>query len=124
MKNQKPLRLGLGGTASFTNYLFSGSKMPQPKVGMGATILMFTDRHACTIVAVTPKSVTIQRDTATRTDKNGMSESQAWTYAFNPVAKREVYTLRKNGAWCRAGEKLTGTRIVIGVRDEYYDPHF
>lgn len=66
-----------------------------PKVGDGATLQMYTDRHACTVIAVSPsgKQVTLQEDTATRTDKNGMSECQSYTFARNPNGKVHVVRL-------------------------------
>lgn len=98
----------------------------KPEVGMGATVLMFSDRHAATIVSVeTPKCIIIQHDIATRTDKNGLSEDQSYTFAPNRNANPETYTLRKNGTWVKEGESMSqGTILRIGTRDEYRDPSF
>lgn len=94
-----------------------------PEVGMGCTILMYSDRHAATIVEVkSPRLIVIQRDTATRKDKNGMSESQEWEFTPNPSAEREEVSLRKNGRWMLANGRMSnGTVVRIGERDEYYD---
>lgn len=95
-----------------------------PEVGMGATVLMFSDRYAATIVEVLDKGKTLvtQEDTATRTDKNGQSEDQQYTYAPNPNAAKGTYTLRKNGTYVRQGESMkSGTILRVGVRDHYYD---
>jgi len=103
------------------------SKAPVPEVGMGATILCWSDRHAATIVKVyTPKKIGIKQDKATRVDKNGMTDS-GQHYEYSPVDSNpeEVYTLRKNGRWVKQGETATGGgNLAIGYRDEYYDYSF
>lgn len=120
----QPLRAGTQ-TGSLMNHLFSGMRMSVPTVGMGATMLCWSDRHAATIVEVSKsgKKVGIVQDIATRTDKNGMSESQE--YDFTPGTGSPIYyTLRKNGAWVREGDSMRGSRIVIGDRSEYHDFSF
>lgn len=117
-------------TASVTNHLLSGTKgAPTPVVGMGATVLMWSDRHAATIVEVQTfktgtragqvSAVVIQRDHATRTDTNGMSESQAYTFTPNADAAKEVYRLTKSG-----GFKGACGSLRIGDRREYHDYSF
>jgi hypothetical protein len=99
----------------------------KPEVGMGATILMWSDRHAATIVEVSKdgKRVVIQEDNAVRTDKNGMSECQDYTYSPNPNAAKQVFTLRKNGTYVQEGSSMrSGTIIRIGERDSYHDFSF
>lgn len=94
---------------------------------MGATMLCWSDRHACTITAVSPsgKSIEVKRDIATRTDKNGMSESQDYSYKPNPNAPAQTFTLRKNGKWVAKGSTMNaGTHLLIGKRDQYYDCSF
>lgn len=109
------------------NRVMENTTSNKPTVGMGATILGYSDRHAATVVSVSKdgKSVDIQRDTATRTDKNGMSECQDYEYSPNPDAPIESYTLRKNGTWVREGESMKGgTKVALGYRDKYYDYSF
>ena len=121
-----PLRLG-SATGSLINHIYSGDRDSEPVVGMGATILMWSDRHAATVVEVSAdkKRVVIQRDNAKRTDKNGMSESQTYEFTPDPEARRETYTLRKNGAWVIKGGGLkNGGRIKLGARSEYRDFSF
>lgn len=71
------MRLGTQ-TGSVTNHILSRATIgqPEPTVGMGATLLGWTDRHACTIVEVSMERdrivVTVQEDNAKRTDSNGM----------------------------------------------------
>jgi len=113
-------------TGSLTNYLLSGTKgQPTPEVGMGATLLGWTDRHAYTIVEVAARRIGAQRDNAIRIDDNGMSESQDYRYEPQPTARVEHFTLRKNGAWVKEGESMRGgARLRIGDRREYYDFSF
>lgn len=124
MNATETLKLGTQ-TGSLINHLYSG-QTEAPAVGAGATLLMWSDRHAGTIVEVSPngKRVGFQQDEAIRTDKNGMSDSQTYEYKPNPQAGIQYFTLRKNGAWVREGESMKGTRITIGVRNEYHDFSF
>mgnify|MGYP001567304673 CR=1 FL=1 len=117
-------------TSSSTTPATSGAGLnigPAPLVGMGATILFWTDRKAATIVAVSAdgKRVSVQEDRATRTDKNGMSEAQAYAYEPNLEATILVFTLRKNGRYIQQGAAMTsGLCLGIGFRDAYHDYSF
>jgi len=122
-------------TGSMTNHLLSRAVVgqPEPVEGMGATVLCYSDRHAATITHVSRAHKTtvvyVRQDKATRTDKNGMSESQSW--AFEPNPQGALYTFRqsKNGQWeeVRVNEKtgrfnkIEGNGLRIGERAEYYD---
>jgi hypothetical protein len=100
---------------------------PTPEVGMGATILHWTDRTAATIIDVSPngKTITVQEDTATRSDSHGMSDAQSYDYASNPDGATHVYTLRKNGKYVKQGNPLKGGQTVaIGYRRQYHDYSF
>jgi len=111
---------------------------PAPYVGMGATMLQWTDRHAATITKVFKHGKTtyviVTRDTATRTDKNGMSESQEYTYSSNLNGTEHIFKknpktgfwkeVRFNNATKRYVQMSHGTGLKIGVRDEYYDYSF
>ena len=121
-------------TGSLTNYLMSGTKgQPIPVVGMGATLLSWTDRHPATIVEVLKggKVLVVQEDHAVRTDKNGMSECQDYEFIPNPDAYKAYYKLDKNGAYRDArfnenGRLVygSGQQLRIGERDKYYDYSF
>ncbi|SKT55468.1 Uncharacterised protein [Mycobacteroides abscessus subsp. massiliense] len=112
---------------SLINALAVNSRSAEPAVGTGATIVMWSDRHAATVVEVSEsgKTVRVQQDRATRTDNYGMSDAQSYTYTPNPQAAVQTFTLRKTGRWVRRGEtEKGGTVLLIGQRDEYYDYSF
>lgn len=94
-----------------------------PVVGMGATILMYTDRHPATVVeVVNVRKIIIQEDKATRIDENGMSDSQTYTYEPDATSPRRTFTLRKNGYWIEEGDNMkNGQHIALGHRRKYYD---
>ena len=107
--------------------LLMGSGTTAPKVGEGATILGWTDRHAATVVAVSKsgKAVSVQRDTQKRIDKNGMSDMQEYECTPNPNGFRQTFTLRSNGAWVEKGQPMRGgARLSIGERRPYFDFSF
>ncbi len=106
-------------TGSLINHVCSTSRQVEPKVGMGATILQWTDRQAVTIIEVTPKTITVQYDKATRTDSNGQSECQSYDYATDPDGSVSVFRMTKKG-W----RNDSGNGLSIGHRDKYRDPSF
>jgi hypothetical protein len=112
-------------TGSMMNHLMGNSTPATPEVGMGATQLCGSDRHAYTVIEVlSPKKIRVQADKATRTDKNGMSEQQKYTFAPNPEGSVVTLTLRKNGCWIAQGESIKGIRYALGYRSEYHDYSF
>lgn len=119
----------MGQFGSLVNMMIGQSgKNEEPEVGMGATMLGWTDRNAATIVEVnkTKTRIGVQRDKATRIDDKGMTDSgQEYTFERDPGAHIVYYSLRKNGRWIRVGEPIhSGARVAIGYRDEYYDFSF
>lgn len=113
-------------TGSLINLVEGNSAQPEPEVGMGATVLGWTDRYAATVVEVpNARTVVVQLDHAKRTDDNGVSEAQSYEYSANPTGRQETYTKRKNGRWVRKGEPLKeGTRLALGFRNHYHDYTF
>lgn len=88
-----------------------------PRIGDGATRILYSDRHACTVVYVSPsgKTVTVQDDRAERIDKNGMSDAQEYIYHQNLAGEKTTFRYTKRGYTAR------GQSLSIGERDEYYD---
>lgn len=96
-----------------------------PKVGMGATQGVGSDRYPFTVVEViNDRKIVVQGDSYRRTDSNGLSESQSYEYTPNPDAQRIVVTKRKNGRWYEQGQPMGHGAFNIGHRSAYQDPSF
>lgn len=126
-------------TGSVVNHLYSRmvKNAPLPKIGEGATILGWTDRHAGTVIEVFSKGksvyVKVQSDIAKRIDSNGMSENQDYEYTPNPQGIVYVFKRKSDGRWAevswneqtkRFNEYDGGKGLRVGVRDKYYDYSF
>jgi len=116
-------------TNSLVNEILAGRRDPVPEVGMGATILMWTDRVAGTIVEIVrfksgphkgaPRKVVVQRDCAVRVDDNGISENQTYQYDRDRDGSRYEFQCTPWGGW-KGGPGL----LSIGYRQEYHDYSF
>ena len=127
-------------TGSLVNHLHSRATIgqPEPKVGMGVTMLCWTDRHPGTIFRVftlgkkNPATcVEVRSDKYQRTDANGMSESQDYTYTTTPSGAKSFYRQEADGSWQEVREneskrwvKAGGKGLVIGKREKYHDFSF
>lgn len=128
-------------TGSLINHLHArGTRgQPTPVVGMGATLLLWTDRNPATIVAVTDRKdggwdIVVQEDNYKRTDKNGFSESQTYEYTPNPEGYRSHFRfepavgrwqqMRLNPETGRLNKVKGGVGLRIGEREKYWDPCF
>lgn len=121
-------------TGSLINHLMSGQPAREPMIGEGATILAWTDRYACTVIAWDAKAgvLTVQRDHAKRADANGMSEDQDYTYEANRDAEPRYFKMDKQDRWYEVTKnprtqrwnKSGGRGLLLGVRREYYDFSF
>jgi hypothetical protein len=130
------LRLGTQ-TGSLINNIMSRSVIgePTPEIGMGATMLSWTDRNPATIVSVFNKGKTlyigVKEDHAKRTDSNGFSESQSYEFSFDHQAMIQYYRKTAKGTWESAwinpetGRFVKGCgSVTIGQRGKYWDPSF
>jgi len=109
---------------SLTNRLLEVSTMPKPTVGMDATECWYSDRKAGRIVKVSPsgKSVWFVRDIATKADS--VPYGNNWRYQPGNGLAYE-YTLRVNGCWIMKGNSAkSGTSLILGVKDHYFDHEF
>jgi hypothetical protein len=106
-------------TGSLVNHILAAPAHPAPAVGMGATVLLWTDRNAATIVKVTPNQVHVQVDHAERTDKNGMSDAQSYAYTPNPSAPVKIFRRNKRGEYVNNGD-----RLAINTRRTFHDYSF
>lgn len=124
-------------TASVMNHLYSRGVVgqPVPTVGMGATELCWTDRHALTIVEVVVKKGEVERiattrDTASVIRGSGHDGSAEYAYTSNIDGARQWWRIGKKGLWegihQRDGRwrKTNGSGLRIGERNEYRDPSF
>lgn len=116
-----------------TNNLFSNmmvqSKQPEPVLGMGATICLYTDRYAATVVEINRfktgkragmvSKVVVQEDNAKRADTNGMSDSQDYTYTPDPNGRRFEFNVNAKGKFLGDGFSLS-----LGNREKYHDYSF
>lgn len=103
----------------------------KPEVGMGMTEYLYSDQHAYTVVElVSDSTIRVQRDKATRTDSNGMSDCQSYKYEPNSEGGIATLTLRRTkrhpeGVWARKGESVKkGGRWTLNRREEYHDYSF
>jgi hypothetical protein len=110
---------------------------PEPKVGMGATLLYWSDRKGATIIEVFypgqhTTMIVVQEDEAIRTDDNGMSESQSYVFKPNPKGQKHYFRKMRDGVWFEVAlneetgrwKKTKGTGLRIGERKAYHDFSF
>lgn len=122
-------------TGSLCNAMMESRTFVEPVVGMGATLLAWTDRYPATVVEWDAKKqeVLLFEDKATAIGSVAFTENQSWAYEFD--AKGNSYRFKfKNGRWrqmsigengkYRLMPKGTGHGLMLGERDKYYDPCF
>lgn len=101
-----------------------------PSVGQECYYSCGSDRYPCTVTSINASRKTVvTRDALfTRTDSNGLSESQTYSFQANPNGQEQVWTWRAkggaDGAYVRKGEPLRGgTRLRFGYGYQaYQDP--
>lgn len=105
------------------------------EVGDGVTICLWSDMEACTVIARTKCTLTVQRDKATRDpnwkpswEPGGFSaictnnDDQKWLLERDPNGRVErCYWSEKYGRWQTGGD---GSIHVIRGRHEHYDYNF
>jgi len=121
-------------TASAINHLYGCMTIgaPEPQVGMGATLLSWTDRYPATVVEWDGKIIAVTEDDYVRTDKNGMSESQEYEFTPNPNRARQYFRREKNGSWVSIRKNEETGRwnrtecggLIVGFRKKYHDYSF
>ena len=99
-------------TGSFFNWMMSKNKSV-PVVGAGATILLWSDRHAYEVIEVNEKekSCVIQRYAPTRLDKLGMSDSQ--DYEYKELTEQKVKLYYRWGGWKSRRDSVTFTEEAL-----------
>lgn len=89
------------------------------EVGDGVSVHLWSDSHAYTIIARTPKTLTLRRCKSIRTDSNGMSDCQDYRFEENEngyVVK--AYWSNKNNRFYQNGCSVTPGHY------EYFDYSF
>lgn len=130
------MRLGTE-TGSLMNHLMANVVAEEIKIGVGATVLGWTDRSPATVIGVERKGksiyVTVQYDNYKRTDSNGMSESQEYEYTPDPEGATRTFRSTNGGGWVtvvfnsvtnRWSKSMSGCGLVIGQRERYNDFSF
>lgn len=131
------MRLGTE-TGSVINHLMARGTRgePEPTVGMGATLLSWTDRHAGTIVAVEKDGagryvVTVREDKARVVSGSTFDGSAAYEYEPDPDGFEHMFRREEGKGW-RGVRRGVGRRLKlaegyglrIGARESYRDPSF
>lgn len=125
-------------TGSVINHLQSRAVIgqPEPKVGMGCTILKWSDRDAATIFRVfqVGKATIVEtRDDHSRVIAgSGHDGSAEYEHKIDVNGSRRYFRRGDDGMWhsVRFNEatkrwgKCTGPGLRIGARDSYRDPSF
>jgi len=95
------------------------------EIGIGVTMLNWTDRTPGTIIEVDPKCkwIKIQEDSYKRIDNLGMSDSQDYEYSRNLNGSVKTYKKNRLGKYTDNGKK-DGCGLIIGYRERYYDYSF
>lgn len=119
---QKRLNPG-SQTGSFINMMMS-QNCTLPEVGKGATVLLWTDRHAYEVMEVSDdkKRVVVQQYNAKRIDNLGMSDQQ--DYEYKELNGYNEVIVWKWGAWRWEMEVIKFINPPIGYQkeyDKYYD---
>jgi hypothetical protein len=105
---------------------------PQSMVGQPATHHIGSDCYPLVVVKVSKSGAKIWLSTveATRTDSNGMSEDQEYTYDIEGAMERsargsysKIATRRKRGDYALQGRGAY-SHVAVGYAKKYSDPHF
>lgn len=128
-------------TGSVMNHLYSRMtrNAPSPTLGLGVTILHWSDRTPGTIVRIysSPKGIVIGiADDHYRLNPGAAWPSETIDYEITPCAlscePRRFYRAKPDGGWepVEAGKrygtwkKVGGAGLLVGRRERYYDPSF
>lgn len=96
---------------------------PKLEVGMGATLNLFSDRRAMTIVEViSPKEIVVMEN-----ETNCLDYYSSKYEILDSIAEymgKHTFTLRKNGMWIEKGQpkKHGSVTLSVGFRRHYIDP--
>lgn len=95
-----------------------------PEVGVGCTIVYWSDRRAATVTKViSPRKIVVMHNEVLCDDY------YAGKYEILPqIAEHmgeDVFTKRKNGQWVMEGHPIKdGVKLVLHHQSHYIDPHY
>jgi hypothetical protein len=99
-------------------------------VGSGASFVYGSDREPGTIVRVDlfksgprtgqPRRIHVQYDRWTMVSGNFQANNAVIEYTADPTAPVVQFTQRADGRWVNS----KGSRVVVGTREYYQNPHF
>ncbi len=98
---------------------------PELNAGLGATMNLYTDRRAMTIVeVVSPRKVVVQENETRCVDYYAGDYEVLDTFA--DYMSKHTFTLRKGGTWVKEGQpkKYGSVTLSVGYRRHYIDPSF
>lgn len=128
-------------TASLVNHLYSRMTVnaPAPTVGMAATTLSWSDRHAATVTEVAELTskvwayeIRVVEDKVILVSGSTHDGSAEFETVPNPMGYADIYRMdRKTGKWSHGyinqdtGKFKKGQGgLILGKRDHYVDPSF
>ena len=121
-------------TGSLVNHIKSRGKHDVTKltVGMGATLLSWSDRSPATVISIEGNIVAVQTDNYERVDTNGMSDMQEYEYSRNLEGSIHYFRINKNGdissvyrnAETGRWNKISNGGVAFGYRSRYHDFSF
>lgn len=125
-------------TNSLVNGLYSRmtNGAPVPEVGMGVTMLGWTDRNPGTIVAIeyfkngNIKYITVANDAYKVVEGSVADGSAVYEITPNFYGAGNLYKPKKNGGYVSVykdydGKMVAGSgSMIVGFREKYVDPSF
>lgn len=99
------------------DHLYKNGKPADAKIGDAATILWYSDTTPATIIARTPKSLTVQEDS--HKVASGTWPDFTYEYERNPDGVIRKFHWSEKKGW-----QAEGLRLLVGNRRYYRDPTF
>lgn len=109
---------------SLQNRLMECAKNPEPEVGMGATELMWSDRHPYEVIEVQDSRHVTVRELSHKLVKGSIYGDAEYEYSSNPDGKVTKLFKTKEGRWVERIGRSYGSRFALGYAEYYYDPSF
>ncbi|QDP51076.1 MAG: hypothetical protein Unbinned3907contig1000_19 [Prokaryotic dsDNA virus sp.] len=117
-KTEKRQYRKVGVAGGFINQMM-GNNSTLPKVGEGATELMYSDRNPYEVLWVSEDGDMCKiRAYDYKAKHNGMTESQSWEYISKPEYPTETLKWHPKKGWCRYNEVV---RIQKSLGDRLWN---